>query len=121
IAPKDGPFILEVRESSFGGSGDSYYRLHVGHFPRPTVCFPLGGKTGETLNVQFLGDPSGSISQQVKLPDQAVEELPIYVVQDGQSPPSPNYLRVSPFPNVMEEGDANHETSKAIEAKIEPP
>jgi hypothetical protein len=121
IAPKDGPFILEVRESSFGGSGDSYYRLHVGNFPRPTVCFPLGGKAGETLNVQFLGDPTGPITQAVKLPDQPVEEMPVYVVQDGQSPPSPNYLRVSPFPNVMAEGDANHEMGKAMDTKIEPP
>src|SRR5437868_6889265 len=65
LAPKDGPFILAVRESAFGGSGESHYRLHVGTYPRPKVVFPLGGKVGETMNVQFLGDPSGPIAQQI--------------------------------------------------------
>jgi hypothetical protein len=121
IAPKDGPFILQVRESSFGGSGDCHYRLNIGTFPRPLVVFPLGGQVGQTMKVQFLGDAAGPIEQEIKLPDKPVDEMPLYAVKDGQSPPSPNYFRVSPFPNVMEEGDSNHEMGKAIEAKMEPP
>lgn len=120
IAPKDGPFILEVRESAFGGSGDSFYRMHVGTFPRPKIVFPLGGKTGETLDLQMIGDPSGTFNQKVTLPATPMEELPVYAVQNNESPPSPNYLRVSPFPNVMQDGEP-HEVSKPQVAAIEPP
>src|SRR5207247_545355 len=56
IAPEDGPYIIQVRESSYGGNGTCHYRLHVGSFPRPTGVFPAGGKTGETLTIKFLGD-----------------------------------------------------------------
>jgi hypothetical protein len=120
LAPKDGPFIVEVRESAFGGSGDSHYRLHVGTYPRPTVVYPLGGKVGETLKVDFLGDPSGTITQEIKLPDQPSEEMALYAKQNNEIPPSPNYFRVSPFPNVMQEGE-HHDVATAQDAKIEPP
>jgi hypothetical protein len=120
IAPKDGPFIIEVRESAFGGSGDSHYRLHVGTYPRPMVVFPLGGQVGQTMKVDFLGDPTGTISQEVKLPDQPNEEMALYAVQNKEIPPSPNYFRVSPFPNVMQEGE-HHDVASAQDAKIEPP
>src|SRR5581483_7936773 len=33
VAPADGPYIIQVRESAYTGSGS--YRLHVGTFPRP--------------------------------------------------------------------------------------
>ena len=35
------------------------YRMHVGRFPRPTADSPAGGKPGETLEVQWLGDVAG--------------------------------------------------------------
>ena len=37
VAPKDGKYVIQVRDSSFGGSGDAHYRLHVGTFPRPRI------------------------------------------------------------------------------------
>ena len=120
LAPKDGPFILEVRESAFGGTGDSHYRLHVGTYPRPKIVYPLGGEVGETLDVQFIGDPSGTINQKVTLPMAVSEQLPVYVVQNQESPPSPNYLRASPFPNVMQEGE-HHEVNTAQETDTQPP
>ena len=120
IAPKDGPFFLQVRESSFGGSADSNYRLHYGNYPRPLVVFPMGGKAGETIKAAYLGDPRGPIMADIKLPDQPVGEYKVFVNQDGQSPPSPNYLRVSDFPNVMKDGDCS-EISKPQDTQLEIP
>src|SRR6266567_7620824 len=40
IAPKDGTYIIQVRETSYGGNGEFQYRLHVGTFPRPTAVYP---------------------------------------------------------------------------------
>ena len=38
IAPEDGSYYVQVRESSYGGNGNCRYRLHVGTFPRPMGC-----------------------------------------------------------------------------------
>ncbi len=40
IAPADGKYIIQVRESSYGGDGNCHYRLHVGNFPRPIADLP---------------------------------------------------------------------------------
>ena len=44
IAPADGKYYIQVRETSYGGDGNCYYRLHVGNFPRPIAVYPAGGK-----------------------------------------------------------------------------
>ncbi len=41
LAPEDGTYVIQVRDSSYGGSGDHRYRLHVGRFPRPPPCCRL--------------------------------------------------------------------------------
>ena len=46
IAPEDGKYIIEARDSAYGGNGASFYRLHIGHFPRPVAVYPPGGKGG---------------------------------------------------------------------------
>jgi hypothetical protein len=102
VAPKDGKYILQLRDSAFGGSGASYYRLHVGTFPRPRVVYPLGGQVGKTVEVTYVGDVTGPIKQTVKLPDHPVENFELFCTQDGQTPPSPNHFRVSSFPSVNE-------------------
>jgi hypothetical protein len=102
LAPKDGKYIIQLRDSAFGGSGNSYYRLHVGTFPRPRVVFPLGGQVGQTVAVEYIGDVGGPIKQTVKLPDHPVDSLELFCEQDGKRSPSPNHMRVSDFPSVNE-------------------
>jgi hypothetical protein len=102
IAPEDGTYIILVREASYGGGDNGSYRLHVGSFPRPMSVYPAGGRAGEEVEVTFLGDASGPIKKKIKLPDAPVDRFGVYVDDHGQSPPSPNYIRVSDFPNVLE-------------------
>jgi hypothetical protein len=40
IAPEDGTYIIQVRETSYGGGDNGAYRLHVGNFPRPQAVYP---------------------------------------------------------------------------------
>ena len=42
IIPKSGKYFVEVRESSYRGGNNFYYRLHIGDFPRPLIAFPSG-------------------------------------------------------------------------------
>jgi len=48
LAPEDGEYIVQMRESTYTGSSDTPYRLHVGTFPRPMAVFPAGGKTARS-------------------------------------------------------------------------
>ena len=59
VAPEDGSYIIQVRETAYGGNGSCMYRLHVGRFPRPRATIPAGGKYGETVNVRYFGDVAG--------------------------------------------------------------
>ena len=114
IAPEDGAYLIELRESSYGGNGECHYRLHVGAFPRPTGVFPAGGKAGETVALKFLGAGVGGLTTSVKLPEVPTEKWALYAEQDGQSAPSPNWVRVCAFPNVLEtepNEDREHATS----------
>lgn len=102
LAPADGRYIIQVRESSYGGNGDSKYLLHIGTYPRPLAIYPLGGQIGENLNAQLIGDVAGTIPVTVKLPDSPTPSFDYFAQQDGLCPPSPNFLRASPFPNMLE-------------------
>src|SRR5262249_12258857 len=64
---------------------------------------PAGGQAGTEVKLQILGDPRGVWQQSVRLPS-ALGDFPFIAVDpnDSVGAPSPNRLRVSPFPNVLE-------------------
>ncbi len=101
IAPEDGKYIIEVRESSYGGDGNCVYRLSVGSFPRPLGIFPTSGKPGEEIDVTWLGDASGTQNVKVKLPETPGEFL-YYPEDEYGIAPSPNRLFVSDLPATVE-------------------
>ena len=115
VAPADGTYVIQLRETSYGGSGNCTYRLHVGTFPRPRVAFPAGGKAGEEVSVTYVGDVAGPITQAFKVPADAASPLALFAEQNGQFSPSAVHFRVSPFANVMEV-EPNNEPSKATKA-----
>jgi Bacterial pre-peptidase C-terminal domain len=100
LADRDGEYFVEVRHSMYNGTGESY-RLHLGTFTRPTGIYPAGGQAGSEIKVRILGDPRGAWDQVVRLPE-TEGDFPFVAVADGVCSPSPNRLRVSPFPNVLE-------------------
>lgn len=111
IAPEDGTYVIQVRESSYGGSSDSWYRLHVGTFPRPLVAYPPGGRPGEKISLTFLGDVRGAFAQEITLPSTPGRH-PVYGEQEGLAPPSPNFVRVTDCPSIME-AEPNNERAQA--------
>ena len=115
--PHDGTLILQLREATYGGNGDCHYRLHIGNFSRPTSVFPLGGKTGETVALTFFSEATGEFEQEVKLPVTPQDRLGVFAELDHVLAPSPNWIRASPFPNVLASGqtpDRDHATAVEI-------
>ncbi len=119
IAPEDGKYIIEVRESAYGGNGNCRYRLHVGHFPRPTAVYPPGGKVGEEIEVKFLGDPSGVFTQKFQLPADVEEKFGLLAGDDTGVAPSENPFRLFPHGNVLEvEPNDDFKTSTPAELPL---
>ena len=102
VAPKDDAYVIQVRESAFGGSGDCRYRLHVGTFPRPLAICPLGGRPGETLDVRWLGDVAGPWTQKITLPKTLETTFGLAAQDSSGIAPSLNPFRLSPLVNVIE-------------------
>ena len=102
VAPQDGKYVVEVRESAYGGNGNCVYRLHVGRFPRPLAVYPAGGKPGEAIQLQWLGDAAGPWTETVSLPGDASSTYRLFGT-DGQGiAPWPNIFRLVDLDNVLE-------------------
>jgi hypothetical protein len=55
VLPKDGEYVLRIRDSIFRGREDFVYRIAVGEIPFITGCFPLGGPARECTLVELSG------------------------------------------------------------------
>ncbi len=105
IAPHSGNYFIEISQQMFENPREVHYRAHIGNFSRPTGVYPAGGQAGQQLVVKILGDPMGERTEQITLPNVA-GPVDYYPGPKGQQPPSPNILRVSPYPNVLKaDGD----------------
>ncbi len=124
IAPEDGSYVVQVRDSSFGGNGAANYRLHVGSFPRPTGVVPSGGRPGETIEVRWFGDIGGEFTQKIVVPQPGPPNFyPCIFAPDDRIvsafastklglSPTPNYFRASELGNAIE-AEPNNEPAKA--------
>lgn len=101
--PADGKYIIQIRDSSYRGPGNSHYRLHVGNFPRPMGVVPAGGKPGEKLAVRFLGDVDGEKTQEVQLPTAETPRFGVFAQDERGISPSGNLFRISALDNVIEQ------------------
>lgn len=119
IAPEDGKYIIQVRESSYAGNGGCQYRVHIGNFPRPLATLPAGGKIGEPVTVKFLGDVAGDKDQPFTLTANGLQKFPVFAQDDKGVAPSPNWLRVSEFGNVLEvEPNETHDNATKFAAPM---
>jgi hypothetical protein len=107
VAPHAGAYFIEIGQQIFSSPRQVYYRVHIGAFSRPTGIYPAGGQAGSETAVRILGDPAGERTERIALPKQP-GDFPYFAGPPGQHPPSPNVLRVSPYPNVLKaDGDGS--------------
>jgi hypothetical protein len=100
VAPEDGAYTIEVRESAYGAG--NVYRLHVGTFPRPATVYPAGGKAGEPTDVRFLGDPAGELTQSIVVPAKLDDNFGVFATDAGGISPTPNAFRIFEHGNAFE-------------------
>jgi hypothetical protein len=117
VAEEDGDYTVMIRESSYRGGGNSFYRLHVGSYRRPDVVYPAGGKVGTTTKVRFI-ERDGSFEEDVPLP---AEVDPGYMIYSKSQEPAPSgnpFLLVT-YDNALE-AEPNDEQAKATAAATSP-
>jgi hypothetical protein len=103
VAPEAGKYIVEVRESSYGGNGNCQYRLHVGSFPRPLAVIPSGGAPGEQLNVTWIDATGEQWQETVALPPAEDPKFAVFAKKGDLIAASPNIFRVTALPNINEQ------------------
>lgn len=109
LAPRAGDYFIEIAQQIFSSPRQVYYRAHIGTFSRPTGIYPAGGQVGAETAVRILGDPVGERTERIVLPKQP-GDFSYFAGKPGERPPSPNVLRVSPYPNVLK-ADADGPTA----------
>ena len=117
VAPNDGAYVIQVRESAFRGGKECKYRLHVGTFPRPTAVLPYGGKPGETLSVRWLGDPAGERTEQITLPATAPSQFSIFARDEAGIAPLPNRFVLKDLAGILET-EPNNDAKEATNFKV---
>jgi hypothetical protein len=119
VVPEDGEYTILVRETSYRGADNCRYRLHLGNFPRPTVAYPAGGKSGEQLKVSFLGDGAGPIERDIVVPAKPQADGKLFVEDEQGMTPSGVPFRALTEGNVTEtEPNDAFETASAAELPL---
>jgi hypothetical protein len=106
-AKEAGRYIVLVRESAYGGSGDFRYRLHVGTFPRPIAMLPAGGQPGQTVSATLWDAAGRSWQESITLPALANPAFPWIAANAEGVAPGPLMMRVSDLPMTLDaDGDS---------------
>lgn len=110
VAPADGRYLVELRESAYRGDDNCTYRLHLGNFPRPLAVYPPGGRVGETVDLTWIGDAGPEVGESIALPDVPTDEYAYVPTSDRGVAPSPHLLRVVDMPVTRESEPNDHPT-----------
>ncbi|CAN5685234.1 PPC domain-containing protein [soil metagenome] len=102
LAPEDGKYIIQVRESAYQGNANCHYRLHIGNYPRPRATVPAGGPLGETVEVRWIGDIKGETTTTVSLPQEPDPYFGLQFEDEHGTAPHSNAFRLSSLGNVLE-------------------
>lgn len=109
--PRDGFAFVEVRRSLFM-QADKDYSVHIGTNHRALVAYPPGGQSGTTQDFVLLGDPLGASTEKLSIPT-----APGSFEYFGDAPSS-ILLRSSPYPNVLEDPNAQITNVERLPASL---
>src|SRR5262249_26891362 len=109
-----GEVLVEVRDTTFRGGPDFFYRLRIGDFPGATTAYPLAVQRGKTASVGFAGRGTADISPvNVKVPtDPALAAVYVSPKKSGGISGWPVPVRVTDWPETTEQ-EPNNDIAKA--------
>ncbi len=106
VLPKDGEYLLEIRDSLYRGREDFVYRIALGEVPFVTGLFPLGGPAGKDTRVELEGWNLPATRLTVSAPDDKHGTRTVFVRSAG---PFSNRLpfAVDRLPEIREQEPNN--------------
>ena len=110
IAPRDGRYVLTLRDSGYLGSTNNWYLLKVAEAIQPRLVYPLGGEPGQTLKLRMIGDAGGDFTQDVKLPAQPDNGYKLIAEHKGLRALSGLPLRVNRLKNIIEDSATKNDS-----------
>lgn len=117
--PRDGNYIIEIRDALFRGREDFVYRMTVGEVPFVTSIFPLGARVDSQVNVQLRGWNLTRTEQEIQtMPRQQFQPLRWYASPQGdQSVRFP--LQIDHWPEVFEQAtNDDRQTAQEISTRM---
>jgi len=106
-----GVYELSVHETNYGGGEKSFYALHVGDFPAPSVAYPAGGQLGTQCPVRFVNSVTTE-TRSVLLPTdiETVRRFQLFNGESDRGSPTAIPFRISDFPNAFEASDSSNDS-----------
>lgn len=106
--PKDGAYFVAVHDARYSNQSANFYRLKIGDFDFADGFFPLGGRRGEMVEVEWFG---GSLEKPVRQTADLSNALPNQTLTTAMSPGKPGAL---PVPFTLSDRDEVVESSNRM-------
>ena len=76
LFPRDGDYVLQVRDRTYRGDAAAVYRLRWEEAPYATAMFPLGGPKGTSIKVQLSGgNLAAPVEKTIELPNESGQSI----------------------------------------------
>lgn len=99
--PRDGTYVLKVRDSIYRGREDFVYRVTMGELPYITGIYPLGARSGASTQVQLFGWNLPTEKITVDTVGRGAGKIPVSVSKGGVSSNAPPFA-VDTLPECRE-------------------
>ncbi len=106
--PKDGDYVIEIKDAIYRGREDFVYRIILGELPFVTSLFPLGGKQGDPTTVTLAG---WNLPATNTMPDTETAGIHSLSVSGGNGVSNPMPFAVDTLPETFDQepnNDAEH-------------
>lgn len=100
--PKEGDYLIQIRDSIYRGREDFVYRITVGEVPYVTGIFPLGGPAGRQTTVELMGWNLPVTKLTMDANDQEPGVRPLAVRREGRSS-NPVPFSLDTLPECLEQ------------------
>ncbi len=100
--PKDGQYVLEIKDAIYRGRPDFVYRITLGALPFITSIFPLGGPAGSATTVKLSGWNLPADTLTVDARDMTPGSHPLSMCE-GEIPSNTMPFSVDTLPECLEQ------------------
>jgi len=114
--PKDGQYVLEIKDAIYRGRPDFVYRITLGELPYITGVFPLGGPVGAATTVKLSGWNLPTDTLTIDARDMTPGLLPLSV-RKGEMTSNTMPFSVDTLPECLER-EPNDSTQAAQEVTL---